>query len=368
MSGSQKGTDMVVHFRCGECGVLLDAGQDEALSGVGGPCPGCGSAISVQLSRTVAAEAEAGLARAAGAGRLARRRQRQWRLTSGALALASAAAVAALAFQGMPGQSVEAPAAAAARAEEQGNPVEEARSALGAFLSAPDWAGRRPWVLRASQLEGRAQAYYQGRDPEEVSLRDFKPVSLRALDGRSDIVAFRADRPGRTPALAVLQRSDAGWKVDWELFAQTYDETFHCYLRQPAYALQIFRVRLSRNFHPASVAGLYRLDVEDELDPGQKVIVELPEGSLLRDQVAAGLVDGQSRPATVELCWYRDDAEGGGWRPALQGLVCWGWLGLGAEMPSAPGERPGPVLAGRYSAEPEPPAARPVAHSAPAAR
>jgi hypothetical protein len=204
---------------------------------------------------------------------------------------------------------------------------------LGRFLQATTWDDRRACVVNPDRIDKAANAYYQGRDPDEIRPSDFKACAPAALRGVPEIATFQALRGERRPVLAAFRRVNGQWKLDWETFAQTYDERFSDFIRHPDFKMQTFRARVERVFPVQGKSDAFRVAVCDELDASQRIEVELTAGSLLRDRVAAGLVANPSRPATVEMCWYQS-SEDGGWQPALQNLICWGWCGLTGEPES----------------------------------
>lgn len=217
------------------------------------------------------------------------------------------------------------------------------RAKLHRFLQAPDWATKRAFVLDASRLHHAGTAYYQGRDPDLVSARDFQPWELPGLDRKTGVAVLRADRPGRRPVLAIFREADGDWYLDWEMFCQTYDEALPAFLAQPSYPLRVFRGRLTRVFDDAAPTNAYTVQLRDPLDSGQSITLQLPQGTPIMRSVAGGLTSPASRDATVEVCWARPDPEGD-WVPVLQRLVCWGWDGLNGlpevNTPASPTHHP----------------------------
>lgn len=216
----------------------------------------------------------------------------------------------------------------AGRATSTAPPTPETlRKKLDGFLQAPDWAAKREHLLNSSQLDRLGTAYYQGRDPDEIKAADFHPWDMPGLSRLQGVTVLRAERPSRRPVLAVFRQVDGDWRLDWELFSQTYDEALPAFLAAPSYPLRTFRTRVNRVFSDAPTDGTYAIQLSDLLDPGQRVTVELPAGTPIMRTIAGGLSGTAPRDATVEVCWARPDPEGA-WVPMLQRLVCWGWDGL----------------------------------------
>lgn len=213
-------------------------------------------------------------------------------------------------------------------------PPEALREKLEKFLQAPDWAGKREHLLNMSQLDRLGAAYYQGRDRDEIKAADFFPWTMPGLSRMDGVTVLRAERPARRPVLAVFRQVDGDWRLDWELFSQTYDEALPTFLAAPSYPLRTFRTRLNRVFSDAPTDGTYAIQLSDLLDPGQRITVHLPTGTPIMRTIAGGLSGTAPRDATVEVCWARPDPAGE-WVPMVQRLVCWGWDGLNGLPESA---------------------------------
>ena len=246
---------------------------------------------------------------------------------------------------------------------------EELKQHVGAFVHANGWSAKRAFILDASRLETRGRAYYVGRDPDSLNLADFQPCPLPGVASKSGVIALRSERPGHRPVVAAFGPSNGGWKLDWELFTQTYDQSFPQFLAAPAFPIRTFRAQVQRVFDSPAPEKTLALAVSDPFDEGQRVVVHLPMGTPIAADVTKGLPDTRQRPATVEMSWARPTPDGD-WVPVLQRLVCWGWNGLtGRPDPGTPA----PEANQRFtlpSAPPlasAPPAAESAAPSAPPA-
>ncbi|MGI8604630.1 MAG: hypothetical protein ACR2OZ_16790 [Verrucomicrobiales bacterium] len=198
------------------------------------------------------------------------------------------------------------------------------------FLSTADWAQKKGLVLEPERIGPAGAAYYTGREPDEIRASDFQRCELPSLAGRSDIAAFEARRDHRRPVLALFLKVQGEWKLDWESFCQSYDETFPEFIRNPSFEQKVFRLRIQRGFQSAGPVESYRVVLCDEIDPSQQVEIDLTNGSLLRDKVATGLLSRPDRIATVQMSWFRS-SDDGTWHPALQNLICWGRQGITEE-------------------------------------
>lgn len=251
--------------------------------------------------------------------------------------------------------------------------TEELKQQLDAFVRANGWPAKRAFILDPERLEARAREYCQGRDPDTLTTADFQTWSTPGASPKSGVLALRAERPGHRPIIAAFGPTKQGWKLDWELFTQTYDESFPQFLANPAFPIRTFRAKVQRVFDPPAPENALALAVSDPLDAGQRVVVHLPMGTPIATDVTRGLPDTRERPATVELCWARPTPDGE-WVPMLQRLVCWGWNGLTGRpepgipaadanerftLPSAPPLASAPPAAESIAAATTPPASAP---------
>ncbi len=223
-------------------------------------------------------------------------------------------------------REAEEPRPAAASASNQ----QRLRQTLAAFLSARTAGEKSRHVLCAEALNARIATYYAGRDPEELDIASFREMTPAEFPvDAAQAVFLKATRPGGRPVVAAFAPDRHGWKLDWELFTQTYDESFRRMLARPSLAVGTFKVKLQRH-HADGANRALCLAVVDPFDAGQRVIVELPEGSIIRGRVLEGLRDREEAAATVELRWSQPGADGT-WKAELQRVLCWGWRGLAEE-------------------------------------
>jgi hypothetical protein len=316
-----------IRWKCQSCGAALNALQP----GQQGPCPSCGTVVRAPLQPQRFSFTPAGEAVPLPAA--APPERSRWKWVAGVAALGAAAAIvtAGALWVRQPGVLAKLTSNQAAVPAE-----EEVEAVLDRFLREPAWAGKRAYLLEPERLDPVGAAYYTGRDPDEISAASFAPVHLPETRGFEGVRALRADRPGGRPVIALFKRSGGSWKLDWEMFTQTYDQTLSRFVAEPDFAIRTLKARLSRAFAPAGSAGGFLVEVSDFLDRGQRIEIEVPVGTPLMKDIAAGLDGTTERPVTVEVCWIKPRADSG-CVPAVQRLVCWGWRGVtGQPVPAAP--------------------------------
>lgn len=290
-----------------------------------GTCPACGSLIEAPKAPGAPADSAAHPAPVPSTAAAPRARRPLWPSPAyGGPALAAAAAVFLL-IRAQPWQ--RSPGRTADSGDTRPPSADYLRRQMDQFLRAPDWTAKSPLVLDATRLDSLGSTYYQGRDPDTVRAADFQPWSLPGFSGTPGVTVLRAERPGRRPVVAAFRQSGRDWRLDWELFTQTYDEALPEFLASPSFPLRTFRARLHRVFPHQAPENTYSVQVSDPFDEGQRITVDLPMGTPIMHTIASGLPGTAPRQATIEVCWSQPEP-GGAWVPMLQRLVCWEWLGL----------------------------------------
>lgn len=140
---------------------------------------------------------------------------------------------------------------------------------------------------------------------------------------------------------AFFKRTDAGMKLDWEVFAQTKYRTFRSFTELPDIgAREIFRVLIVEDVpdkgHGVAGTRTYRMADPANLDDSVRVNVKLDSenGKELSVINWRGTKQGTplTRTATVELEWIGEPEN-----PvlAMKRFICWEFLGLGgSEIPA----------------------------------
>lgn len=318
-----------------------------------GSCPACGSIIEPPATEgavTAATATASGtgantpppIARPAEKTPAPHKNQPRLFILSGLTALLVLAALAA--WKASSGLTAARPAAVTATMPPR---LEELRSILSGFLQADTWAAKRAFILDSHRLNATGTAYYDGRDPEEITAADFQPYTLPSQTGLSGSATgsatLRAVRTGRPPVLAIFHQVGTRWQLDWEIFTQTHDDTVSTFLHTPSFVHRTLRVRLGRVFNQPGPASTLAVELIDLLDLGQRITFHLPVGSPIARTLADGLSGGSTREAIVEVCWGRPQSDGP-WVPILHRLISWGPSGLHSELSAGPTPPTAPAI------------------------
>ena len=104
-----------------------------------------------------------------------------------------------------------------------------APDAVEQFLTAPAWRAMLPYVADAGRVEGIMEWFYTKHDftpaSGPVELLHYQPGDVDGL------LRVQAAVPGKQPIWLLLVRERAGWKVDWEVFANAHAERWAAFLR-----------------------------------------------------------------------------------------------------------------------------------------
>ena len=108
------------------------------------------------------------------------------------------------------------------------NPSAEsaATDALKAFLKAPDWAARIPYILHGEQKRQQIEAYYLA-SPDEATVALSIEQSDVHDDGKNQIVRYQVATAAVPDGFPVsVFNTKEGWKVDWDSFVEFRDDHF----------------------------------------------------------------------------------------------------------------------------------------------
>ncbi len=232
--------------------------------------------------------------------------------------------------------------------------VQKARETLHTFLCATTAADRSACVMDAERLQPVMQAYYAGTDPEPISIADFQPLDWRFESGNK-VTVLKAERTrGLPPIIACVKNCSGRWLLDWEMWQQTEDGTFHETTSQRKEGEKILRVRMTRMSPPGSPLVLVLADPFE--NHTMTLPVNQPDLVSLYD---AGLPSG-SRHATIRFAWL-NDARTGTVEPQIRQHICWGFDKLDDVQQQAPATVPQIVPAPAALAQnPAPATAAPV--------
>lgn len=91
------------------------------------------------------------------------------------------------------------------------------RQAFQAFLTAPDAAGKLPWVLEAERVKGRMQDYYGPRGEKDPAVTTFD-VSLPMKAAGEWWFSLTLVSPSGTKSSVLCRETPTGGQIDWENF------------------------------------------------------------------------------------------------------------------------------------------------------
>lgn len=209
------------------------------------------------------------------------------------------------------------------------------------YLAAKSLDEKSGYVTDAERLRPTMEAFYKDglRDENSLNAKAFTSVPLPEMDSEKGFVLFAYDQktPEQTRILAFLKETEAGVKLDWEVFAQTKYRTYQQFINTPVIGKsEVFRVIISLSTvdgsgQPKNPASYILSDPAHsgdriELTPDQK---SQAGQALARLNLESSQQPGNiSRTATVELAWSGDAN-----KPQLEikRFICWEFLGLGGK-------------------------------------
>lgn len=217
-------------------------------------------------------------------------------------------------------------------------PRPTANPTLTKYLAASALDEKLSHINEADRLRPILEAFYKEgmRDEANTPANAFTPVKLPEMDSKKGFILFAYDQPidpasknpagQRTKILAFLKETEAGVKLDWEVFAQTKYRTFNQFIKTPVIGKsEVFRVIASRSAVTNPNIS-YKLSDPAHLSDSVEISID-PKSQA--GQVLANLNSGDAnRTATIELTWTGDPN-----KPQLEikRFICWEFLNLGGK-------------------------------------
>lgn len=231
----------------------------------------------------------------------------------------------------------------------------EAHQLLRGYLAATNTAGKIPFILNGEALASKIESFYQpGLTAESnIAAEAFSAYPLTAEDQKRGLFLMVYSQPTvGSPAhdgprvQAFFKRTPQGLKLDWEIFVQTQHRTLWNLQKRPELGRGgVFRVLIAEEAPDPrrAVAGFRDYRVKDPANSGDTARVTVKADS--EAGRALSLIHGPApknerpitRTATLELTWRGTPAS-----PQLEisRFICWEFLGLGGQEPSATAPAP----------------------------
>ena len=208
-----------------------------------------------------------------------------------------------------------------------------ARVTLASFLASERPEDRAAWVSNGSSLLPFMQAYYAGRELEDLKADAFQPVDWKFDGENTSLLALELQRErGLPPVIACFRASENGqWRMDWDVWTQSSDGQLRDFIQHPAEGERTLRVRLTSS---AGMDDSLKVEVTDAFGGSGKMTFDIQRPDLAA-LYSRDLPAGKTRTATVQLVWLNDGLTGT-LQPALRRHVCWGFDGLDGVVPPAP--------------------------------
>ena len=252
--------------------------------------------------------------------------RRSWQRIAIASGIAAALGVATLFLPGMPftgNKTVNA----------RDEALQGARQTLASFLASERPEDRAAWVTNGNSLLPLMQAYYAGREAEELKAEAFQPVDWKFDGENTSVLALELQRErGLPPVIACFRSSENGqWLMDWDVWTQSSDGQLRDFIQHPAEGERTLRVRLTSS---ARMDDCMKVEVTDAFGGSGKISFDIQRPDLAA-LYSRDLPAGKTRTATVQLVWLNDGLTGT-LQPTLRRHVCWGFDGLDGVVPPAP--------------------------------
>ncbi len=211
--------------------------------------------------------------------------------------------------------------------------LQAARQTLTSFLASERPEDRAAWVNNGNSLLPLMQAYYAGREVEDLKADAFQPVDWKFEGENTSLLALELHRErGLPPVIACFRASGNGqWLMDWDVWTQSSDGQLRDFIQRPVEGEHTMRVRLTSS---AGMDDSMRVEVTDALGGSGKISFDIQRPDLAA-LYSRDLPVGRTRTATVQLVWLNDGLTGT-LQPALRRHVCWGFDGLDGVVPPAP--------------------------------
>jgi hypothetical protein len=230
---------------------------------------------------------------------------------------------------------------------------------LQKYLAATTLDEKLNFVYDAEELRPKIEAFYIQHAINETNTpaSAFSMIQLPEIDSKKGFIllaynqpaAVPPNEPGQPPStsaptaehvkiLAFLKETEAGVKLDWEVFAQTRYRTFSNFIKTPASGKsEVFRVLITRETEEeVSTAAKPDLSflISDPIHSSDSVKIDPDPNSqagqalsrlVLESTKQAGLAQ---RTATIELTWTGDPKNP---KLEIKRFICWEFLGLGGK-------------------------------------
>jgi len=126
---------------------------------------------------------------------------------------------------------------------------DKAQKTLRSFLEAETWEEAAQYVLDQEHLEARMKRHYETYPWEPVKLEGIRYAGGAEVHGDDsyythDFQLAAAGKPMVIPVTMVQVGEE--YRIDWEIFAQTYDGTFEEFLKGEDDEVRTFRVNMHR--------------------------------------------------------------------------------------------------------------------------
>ena len=125
----------------------------------------------------------------------------------------------------------------------------ETRKLLDAFLMAPTWEGRIPFIYKGEKLRPKIEAYYQTLEDKPVTtyLPEFDFMEDNPEPGQLPYLLYYlkiSGRLGEFPVLILV--TPDGPKIDWESYVEIRDRHLAAFFQKRERGPRTFRVLLKR--------------------------------------------------------------------------------------------------------------------------
>lgn len=136
-----------------------------------------------------------------------------------------------------------------AKNKELAKGLEAAQKALKGFLEAPDWQAASAFVLNKEDLMEPMKSHYAKYPWKPIEVAALRYIGGSEVKGKvtyytHDFQLLAKDKPSLIP-VTMVQDGDQ-YRLDWEIFAQTYDGTFEDFLKGKDEGAHSFRVVMHR--------------------------------------------------------------------------------------------------------------------------
>lgn len=229
-----------------------------------------------------------------------------------------------------------APTAVGPLLENAPGPLAEQRNTLVAFLSAPNWQARLPYIYRAESLKDTIAGYYQEHADGALATHELEFFHLdESTENGGPYWIFFVTMPTAPAGFpAIVRRTPEGFKVDWECFAEFNDRLFVNFFESGQAGPEEFRVVLKRTdywgpdrpqFADLEKYLCYRVELPyTDLDHYAFIAIDTPLAEELGKKVTWGVP-----PLASIVSFQRMNFSHGQSHLMIVGLVTEGWHSQG---------------------------------------